>query len=113
MTEKTKIKAPKHLRAATRRWFESVLTDYQLEAHHIRLLQLAGESWDRCQEAREALKKHGMTFENKYGETKIRPEAIVEKDSRIAFARLIRELNLSEEPPDPPRPNPLRYGGPK
>lgn len=114
MAEKAKpIKAPKHLRAATRKWFERVLNDYQLEPHHVRLLQLAGEAWDRCQEAREALKKHGMTFENKYGETKIRPEAIIEKDSRIAFARLVRELNLSEEPPDSPRPSPLRYGGPK
>jgi hypothetical protein len=61
-----------------------VPTDYELEPHHVRLLQLAGESWDRCQEAREAIKKHGMTFENKYGETKIRPEAVVKKDSRIA-----------------------------
>ena len=30
---------------------------------------------------------------------------MIEKDSRIAFARLVRELNLSEEPPDSPRPN--------
>ena len=103
-------KAPKHLRAATRKWFESVLADYELEPHHVRLLQLAAESWDRCQQAREAIKKHGMTFENKYGETKIRPEAVVEKDSRIAFARLVRELNLTEEP-DQPRPPALRYGG--
>ena len=84
-------KAPKHLRAATRKWFESVLADYELEPYHVRLLQLAAESWDRCQEAREAIKKHGMTFENKYGETKIRPEAVVEKYSRIAFARLVRD----------------------
>ena len=107
----TPNKAPKHLRAATRRWFESVLADYELEPHHVKLLQLAGEAWDRCQEAREAIKKHGMTFQNKYNETKIRPEAIIEKDSRIAFARLLRELNLSEESPESPRPNPLKYGG--
>jgi phage terminase small subunit len=63
-------KAPKHLRAPTRKWFESVLADYELEPHHVRILQLAAEAWDRCQQAREAIKKHGMTFENKYGETK-------------------------------------------
>ena len=113
MTTKS-IKAPKHLRAATRKWFQSVCQDYELEQHHLRLLQLAGESWDRCQEAREAIKKHGLTFENKYGETKIRPEVGVEKDSRIAFARLVRELALSEEQaPDNPRPPRMRYGGPK
>lgn len=111
MMTTSKPKPPKHLRVATQRWFESVLEDYELESHHVRLLQLAGEAWDRCQQAREAIKKHGLTFENKYGETKIRPEAVIEKDSRIAFARLVRELNLSEEPPDSPRPKPLGYGG--
>ena len=112
MTSKP-VRAPKHLRAATRKWFESVLNDYELEAHHIRLLQLAAEAWDRCQEAREAIKKHGLTFENKYGETKIRPEVMVEKDSRIAFARLVRELALSEEEAPDSRPPRLRYGGSK
>jgi hypothetical protein len=42
------------LRPATRAWFSSVLAEYQLEPHHIRLLTLAAESWDRCCEAREA-----------------------------------------------------------
>jgi len=107
MTTKT-IKAPKHLRAATRKWFESVISDYEFEAHHVRLLQLAAEAWDRCQEAREAIKKTGMTFENKYQEVKIRPEVTVEKDSRIAFVRIVRELNLSEEPSDS-RPPGLKY----
>jgi|1185.fasta_scaffold43875_2 hypothetical protein len=51
---------PAHLRAATRRWFASVLEDYDLEPHHVRLLQLAGEAWDRGQGAREALKRDGV-----------------------------------------------------
>ena len=107
MTAKT-TKAPKHLKAPTRRWFESVVADYELQPHHVRLLTLAGESWDRCVEAREAIKEHGMTFTNKYNEVKLRPEVTVEKDSRIAFARLVRELNLSEDPPDS-RPPRLKY----
>jgi len=110
MTAKT-TKAPKHLKAATRNWFETVLQDYELEPHHVRLLTLASEAWDRCVEAREAIKKHGLTFTNRYGEVKLRPEATIEKDSRIAFARLVRELNLTESGPEPPRPHPLRYGG--
>jgi hypothetical protein len=34
-------KPPKHLRPATKAWFSSVLGEYQLESHHIRLLTLA------------------------------------------------------------------------
>jgi phage terminase small subunit len=55
-------KPPKHLRPATKEWFSGVLAEYQLEPHHIRLLTLAAESWDRCCESREALAAHGLTF---------------------------------------------------
>jgi|SRR5215467_12683743 len=109
MTTKTN-KAPKHLKVATRRWFESVIEDYELEPHHVRLLTLACETWDRCQEARDAVKKHGLTFENRYGEVKTRPEVAIERDCRIAFARLVRELNLDSEPAeDGGRPPALKY----
>jgi hypothetical protein len=53
-------KPPKHLRPATRAWFSSVLDEYPLEPHHIKLLILAAESWDRCCEARELLSEHGL-----------------------------------------------------
>ena len=34
--------APRHLKAGTRRWWQSVVADWALEQHHIRLLTLAG-----------------------------------------------------------------------
>ena len=43
-------KAPEHLREDTAKWWEQVATDYELEPHHLRLLTLAAESWDRCQQ---------------------------------------------------------------
>jgi phage terminase small subunit len=95
----TSVKAPAHLRPATRKWFDLVLTDYELEAHHVRLLQLAGESWDRAEQAREALAAHGLVFTDRFGCPRSRPEIAVERDSRIAFARLIRELDLDVAPP--------------
>ena len=55
-------KPPKHLRPTTKAWFSSVLAEYSLEPHHVRLLTLAAESWDRCCESREALAEHGLTF---------------------------------------------------
>ena len=97
---------PQHLKPATRRWWSSVVADYQLEPHHIRLLSLAGESWDRCTEAREALAAHGLTFVDRFDCPKPRPECAIERDSRLAFARMIRELALDDtESPEtrPPR----------
>jgi phage terminase small subunit len=75
----------------------------------MKLLTLAAEAWDRCQQAREALAKHGLTFEDRFGCPRSRPEIAVERDSRLAFARLLRELDLDvEPPPDGSRPPGLR-----
>ena len=54
------MQAPEHLRPATAAWFDSVVVEFALEAHHYRLLQLAAESWDRGQQAREALEANGL-----------------------------------------------------
>ena len=95
--------APGHLRAATARWYASVIEDYDLEPHHERLLQAATETWDRLQEAREMLRQEGTYIEGRYG-PKAHPAVAVERDSRIAFARLLRELDLDSEPDPDPRP---------
>lgn len=91
---------PKHLRPVTRRWWQSVIEEYELEPHHVRLLTLAGESWDRCQQAREALAANGLTYQDRFGAPRARPEVAIERDSRIAFARVLRELRLDLDPPD-------------
>ena len=103
MADKT-MKAPKHLRPATRRWWEGVVADYVLEDHHRRLLTLAAEAWDRGVQAREALAEHGLTFTDRHGSPRARPEVAVERDSRIAFARLLRELGLDVLEPGESRP---------
>lgn len=93
------LRAPSHLRPGTRQWWLSVVGDYDLEPHHIRLLTLAGESWDRGEQAREAIGLHGIVFEDKHGQPRVRPEVAIERDSRLAFARLLRELNLDVTTP--------------
>ena len=83
---KKENRAPKHLKAPTRRWYESVISEYELENHHVRLLTLACEAWDRCEDARRAVQEHGLTFVNRHGEVKSRPEVTIEKESRIALS---------------------------
>ncbi|MBM3131735.1 MAG: hypothetical protein FJZ95_01715 [Chloroflexi bacterium] len=98
-------KPPKHLKAATRRWFGQVLEEYNLEPHHVRLLTLAGESYDRAQQAREIIAQQGLTVTDRFGQVRAHPLLAVERDCRIAFARLLRELSLDiEDPGEPGRP---------
>ena len=104
-------KAPKHLRTTTRKWFENVIDEYDLEPSDIRLLTLAGEAWDRGQQAREVVDRDGMTFTDRFGQPKARPEIGIERDSRIGFARLLRELSLDVGEPDSRPPGLARNGG--
>ncbi|WP_312015860.1 P27 family phage terminase small subunit [Bradyrhizobium sp. JYMT SZCCT0428] len=99
-------KAPAHLSDSTRVWWRLVVRDYELEAHHLRLLQAAGECWDRLQQARELLARDGLVIEGREGGMRPHPAAAIERDSRIAFARLIRELDLDVEPPTSTRTGP-------
>ncbi len=101
---KNNPKPPKHLRETTAKWWESVMAEYALEPHHVKLLTLAAESWDRGQQAREALETEGLIYTDRFGAPHARPEVKIESDSRIAFARLIRELALDVEEPGESRP---------
>ena len=102
---------PEHLREPTKEWWRTTVADFELEDHHLRLLRLACEAWDRGQEAREALVEHGLTYEDRFLQPKARPEVAIERDSRLAFARLLRELALDVADPDHSRPPGLRGTG--
>lgn len=101
----TAPRAPRHLREATRAWWRGVVADYALDPHHLRLLALCCEAWDRAQEAREVLEAEGTYVTDRFGQRKAHPAVAVERDARIGFARLLRELDLDAEPtPDPRLP---------
>ena len=101
------VKAPNHLEATTKKWIRSVIAEFDLEAHHVRLLTLAAEAWDRCQQARKLIAKHGLIYTDRLDVPRARPEVAIERDSRIAFARLVRELGL-DSVPDEDRPARLK-----
>lgn len=86
---------PKYLRPATRRWWRQVVEDYELEPHHVMTLTAAATAWDRMEQARQILAEEGITFyDPKLNRPCQRPEVAVERDSRIAFLRALRELDL-------------------
>ncbi len=99
-----KSRAPRHLRRATRAWWNSVLRDYELDPHHVYLLTLAGECLDREAQAREAIEKDGPYHKNRHGELKPHPALQTERDCKALFARLVRELNLDANPAPESRP---------
>lgn len=96
---------PAHLRPESSEWFREVVSEYDLERHHLILLVSACEALDRAAGAREAIAKHGAVFTDRYGQPRARPEVQIERDSRTQFARLLRELGLDVDGPvESPRP---------
>jgi len=97
--------APKHLKPATKKWWISVTKQFSLDAQYLRILTLAAEAWDRGEQARDYLNENGLTYTDRFGQPKSRPEVSIERDSRLGFARMIRELCLDDGPDDtrPPR----------
>ena len=101
--------APEHLATATAAWWLDVVTTWELDDHHVRLLTLAAEAFDRAVQARKVVERRGLTFKDRFGQPKARPETVIERDSRIAFARLLRELDLDiDGPAEGRRPPTLR-----
>jgi hypothetical protein len=103
-----KIQIPKHLKPETKIWIKKILNTYELESHHVKILIQAGEQWDRNTEARERIAKEGAYFTDFRGQPRSHPALADERNGRVVFARLLRELNLSEGPGET-RPPGLRY----
>lgn len=116
MTSKTGLRLPSHIKGGVRRWCLSVIKDFVLDEHHVRLLILSAEAWQRGVAAREVIDRLGMTYDDRFGQPKMRPEILVERDSRLSFVRILRELDLDLDAPggDAKRPPQLtRFrGGP-
>jgi phage terminase small subunit len=91
---------PPHLRPDTASWWAAVVAEFDLEPHHLRILRLACEAWDRGQESREAIAQHGSVYVDRFNQPRARPEVAIERDCRISFARLMRELALDVDGPD-------------
>ena len=98
--------APPHLSPEAAAWWQDVTADYDLSPHHLRLLQSACEAWDTGQAARRELAAHGgLTFTDASGNIKAHPAVAMQRDARIGFARLVRELDLDTgAPAEAPRP---------
>jgi P27 family predicted phage terminase small subunit len=101
---------PEHLSKAMQAWWKELTAQYDFESHHLRILEAACSAWDRMTQAREILDEQGLTYQDKFGNPRAAPEIAIERDSRLAFARLLRELALDVEPP-PESPRPPRHGG--
>jgi len=103
VARRTGTAAPRHLTPTARKFWRSVLAGYELEAFHLAILAAACEAMDRMNEARAAIEADGPYIDGRFGK-KAHPALAIERDSRTAMLRAIRELGLDLEAPANSRP---------
>ena len=85
--------------ATAQGWLDSVRRDYELDPHHERLAVLAAQALSRGERAQEVLDRDGLTYTDRFGQPKVRPEAELVRDAALIYGRLVRQLDL-DAPPD-------------
>lgn len=103
---------PDYLSADSQRLWRVVLRDYELGPHDCERLAVALQARDRMTAAREVLDAEGTCYLDRFGTPRARPEIGIERDSRLAYLRALREVGLdalTEEQTATPRPPRLRY----
>jgi P27 family predicted phage terminase small subunit len=92
------VPPPAHLSPAAQAWWRSTIENYVLAEHHLKLLQILCENWDRYQEARELLGREGLVLQGRQG-PKPHPAAAIAHDAALIVMRATRELDLDVAPP--------------
>ena len=88
-----------NLQPETKKWLEDLIDTYELEEADLMMLLVAAETYDRYRQVKSILEKEGLTYLDRFGAPKSRPEVAIERDCRLNFSRLLREAGLNVEAP--------------
>jgi len=87
-------KPPGYLKAPGKRLWRDVTAQFALEPFHLHILAGACQAADRMEEARSILDADGLVVLDAKGTARPHPCVSVERDSRTAMLRALRELAL-------------------
>jgi hypothetical protein len=85
---------PKQLSKESADFFRKTLEAYDLDGHHLLLLTKAMEAQDLAEKCRKILDKEGLTYTDRFGAPRARPEAKILNDSRNVVKNIFRELGF-------------------
>ena len=91
-------KPPKNLSAEAKRWWKKIVSGWELDDAGFLVLENALESFDRMRQAQEMLAKVGLVTTDRFGQQKVHPAVLVERDAKAGLLRALRALNLQIEP---------------
>jgi len=95
------FKAPGHLSAEARRWWDRITAGWSLDDAGLLILQAALEAFDRLRQAQAVVAEDGVVVEDPSGRKRAHPALSIEKESRLALLRAWKQLNLEQAPAPP------------
>jgi P27 family predicted phage terminase small subunit len=87
---------PDHLSAEMKLFWETIFAKQRLQVYAVPLFQKACEAYDRAEAARKILDTDGLTFKDRFGQPRARPECNIEAVARAQFQKLIDDCGLFE-----------------
>ena len=97
-------KPPPNLSRTAMEWWRAVMEAYEFEPPEMALVEAAAWALHRSAQARAVIEKDGLTYFDPKRGPRMRPEVVIERDSRSAFARLSKQLGIGETEPKQPIP---------
>lgn len=97
----TRPEPPRHLSLESRALWRHFHQQIEFEPWETKTLRLALEALDRASQARRAIKRLGMTYDDRFGQPHARPEVAIERDARQAWVRLMAALDLPADEDTP------------
>lgn len=100
---KSSTPKPRGLSPAARAWKRRLAKEYGLDGDAAAelLLDAAMRAFDRAQEAQAIVDAQGVSFIDRFGQQRLSPAVLVERDSRSLMARMLAALRLDVEPLQP------------
>jgi P27 family predicted phage terminase small subunit len=90
---------PGHLGAEAKRLWKTLTAEYGIaDAGGLAILTAGLEAFDRAREAKALLDTDGPVVVDRWGQKKMHPAAMIERDSRAQWLGAIKQLCLDLEP---------------
>jgi phage terminase small subunit len=92
------MEAPEHLSVESQRFWLGVTANFDVEPPDVLILTQACELWDTKERARKVLETEGLTYVDRFGAPRPRPEHKIAHDSKLAFLKCLSALGLHRIP---------------
>jgi P27 family predicted phage terminase small subunit len=101
---KTMPKPPDGLCDEAKTFWEEVVAEFTIDdVGSRRVLQTACQAYTRMTQAQVIIEEEGITCADRFGQLKVHPAVLIERDSRAAVLAAIKQLKLVVDEPVQPK----------